>query len=232
MSATKQGTILLAGASRGLGLGLAGRYLADGWSVIATARRPDAAAGLARLQEQHPERLRIEALDIASSESAARLAQRLTGTTLNVLFVVAGISEHSGLPIHEVPPAAVGHEFVTNATAPIALAEALQSNLAPQACVVFMTSRMGSIAGNQSGGMELYRGTKAALNMFASCYALRHTDTPVLLLHPGWVRTELGGAQAPLDVDTSVQGLAEVVAEHGRRPGVAYLDYQGKTLPW
>jgi NAD(P)-dependent dehydrogenase (short-subunit alcohol dehydrogenase family) len=224
-------TILLAGASRGLGLGLAQEYLGRGWQVIATARDP-AAPGLSALKAAHPDALTVETLDIADPASVTALATRLAARTLDVLFVVAGISGNSDAPIHAVGQDAVAHEFVTNATAPLCLAEALAPSLAPKAAVVFMTSILGSIASNAGGGMELYRATKAALNMLASCYALRHRATPVLLLHPGWVRTALGGHRAPVDVETSVRGLADVIAAHGAKPGIAYLDYQGTRLPW
>jgi len=112
------------------------------------------------------------------------------------------------------------------------LYEALRACLAPDATVAFMTSILGSIGSNAGGGMELYRATKSALNMLASCYALRHRGTTVLLLHPGWVRTEMGGQNAPVDVATSVRGLADTIAAQGGKPGIAYLDYQGQELPW
>jgi NAD(P)-dependent dehydrogenase (short-subunit alcohol dehydrogenase family) len=226
------GTILLAGASRGLGLGLASEYLGRGWHVIATARTPDTATGLAQLKAKYPDHLIVETLDVADPASAQALAERLATTTLDVLFVVAGVSGHSGKPVHQVPHAEIAHEFITNATSPIALAEALHASLTPQTTIAFMTSILGSIGSNAGGGMELYRATKAALNMLASCYALRHKASAVLLLHPGWVRTELGGEAAPLDVATSVRGLADVVAWHGVKPGISYLDYQGNRLPW
>ena len=126
----------------------------------------------------------------------------------------------------------IAREFMTNSTSPIALAEALQASLAPDATVAFMTSILGSIGSNDFGTWELYRASKAALNMLATCYAVRHKSTPVLLLHPGWVRTEMGGPNAPLDVPTSVRGLADVIDKQAGRPGVAYLDYAGARLPW
>ena len=222
-------TILLAGASRGLGLGLTEEYLGRGWQVIATARQPDKAAGLAKL---HGERLIVEQLDVADPASVSGFAGRLGGRKLDVLFVVAGVSTSSQMPAHEVAQADVAKEFITNATGPIALAEALQANLAPDATVAFMTSILGSIGSNAGGGWELYRASKAALNMLATCYALRHKGSPVLLLHPGWVRTEMGGPSAPLDVPTSVRGLADVIGTHEGKAGIAYRDYTGAELPW
>ena len=231
-SDAKTGTILLAGASRGLGLGLAREFLGRGWRVVATARAPDASPGLKELESSHGDRLTLETLDVADQGSVRALAGRLSGHKLDVMFVVAGQSSHSNVPLHEVPADAAAAEFMTNAYAPILLAEALDGALAPDATVAFMTSILGSICSNAGGGMELYRGTKAALNMFASSYALRHKRHPVLLLHPGWVRTEMGGDNAPLDVPTSVRGLAGVITAPGRQPGIAYLDYQGQKLPW
>lgn len=225
-------TILLAGASRGLGLGLVREYLAHGWSVVATARDPSKATELATLHGANPGKLRIETLDVADPASVAALAKTLAGTTLDVIFVVAGMNAYSDTPIHEVPPADAAREFLTNAQAPVSLAEALVPHAAPGAAIVLMTSILGSVASNAGGGMELYRATKAALNMLGSCFALRHKTMPVLLLHPGWVRTDMGGASAPLDVETSVAGLYRVISERRSKPGLAYLDYQGHVLPW
>ena len=232
MPNTAPGTILLAGANRGLGLGLVREYLGRGWTVIATARDPERATDLAALKKDHPEHLRIEALEISDAAATASLVKALHGTKLDVIFVVAGMSKHSGTPIHEVPPEDAAREFMVNAYAPVTFAEALLSVAAPNATFVFMTSILGSIASNAGGGMELYRATKSALNMLGSCFALRHKGSPVLLLHPGWVRTDMGGDKAPLDVPTSVRGLADTIAARRGKAGLAYLDYQNHTLPW
>ncbi len=224
-------TILLAGANRGLGLGLAREYLGRGWQVVATARDPDKAKALHELRSAHQGALAVERLDVADPESGAALAGRLDGRTLDVLFVVAGVSGYKDVPIHEVPPEGVAREFVVNASGPVTLAETMQPLLAPNAPVVFMTSVLGSIAGNTTGGWELYRASKAALNMFASSYALRHRERPVIVMHPGWVRTDMGGPNAPVSVEQSARGMAEVI-EARTTPGIAYLDYQGATLPW
>ena len=228
---TSPGTILLIGASRGLGLGLAGEYLARGWQVIATVRDTGHAKGLGALREAHPGKLRVEALDVTEAGAAARLAGRLKGTRIDVLFVVAGRSDHTAAPIHEVPAEGASLEFLTNSYAPPVVAEALMGLLAPRAPVIFMTSGLGSIA-NNSGGYEVYRASKAALNMLGSLFAVRHPERAVLLMHPGWVRTDMGGSSAPLDVPTSVRGMADVIAAHGGQRGVAYLDYTGAAIPW
>ena len=225
------GTILLAGANRGLGLGLAREYLGRGWTVVATARDPAQATDLTKLQATNAGTLTVEQLDVADPASGTALAQRLGGHTLDVLFVVAGVSGYKEAPIHEVPPDGVAREFIINASGPVSLAEALQPLLPPTATVAFMTSVLGSIASNTTGGWELYRASKAALNMLAKSYALRHRERPVLVVHPGWVRTDMGGPNAPVSVEDSVRGMADVLEAH-RQPGIAYLDYQGAKLPW
>jgi NAD(P)-dependent dehydrogenase (short-subunit alcohol dehydrogenase family) len=231
MSSPQPHTILLAGASRGLGLGLAREYLRRGWAVIATARRPEAAHELLALAQDHPDRLTIETLDVADAGSVKALASQLAGRQIDVLFVVAGVSANKDVAIQDIAPEAIAQEFITNATAPVALAEVLLPLLPPGGPVAFMTSILGSLASNAGGGLDTYRASKAALNMLALNFSIRHKARPVLLLHPGWVRTEMGGSSAPVDVETSARGLADRI-EHAQKPGIAYLDYQGQTLPW
>ena len=222
-------TVLLAGASRGLGLGLAREYLSRGWQVVATARDPAKAADLRALADGG--RLRVETLDVARPEQAATLAKTLAGTKLDVLFVVAGQSKAGYVPIHDVARDVAAEEFLVNSCAPPAVAEALLPLLAPGGTVVFMTSVLGSLARSE-GGMELYNASKAALNMLAIGFAKRHPDLRVILMHPGWVRTDMGGESAPLDVKTSARGMVDVVAARGEGTGVVYVDYAGADLPW
>jgi NAD(P)-dependent dehydrogenase (short-subunit alcohol dehydrogenase family) len=224
-------TILLAGATRGLGLGLVQEFLGRGWHVIATARSPDKATALHDIQRSHADRLSIETLDVAEAASIKALAAKLGGRKIDVLFVVAGISSQRDTPIEENPPEAIAREFITNATGPVALAERLLPAMTEGGTVAFMTSLLGSIASNAGGGIDLYRASKAALNMLAVNFSIRHKSRPVLLLHPGWVRTEMGGSNAPVDVETSAKGLAQQI-EAAKKPGIAYLNYQGQRLPW
>ena len=223
------GTILLIGASRGLGLGLAGEYLARGWQVIATARNPSGAAGLTELATKYGAQLRIETADVAAPDAGAQLAAALAGASLDVIFVVAGQNAGGWGPAFQVAPDVAAMEFMTNSYAPPAVAEALLGLLKPGGTVVFMTSILGSLA-SATGIAELYSATKAALNMLAIGFAKRHADLRVVLMHPGWVKTDMGGAGAPLDVQTSVTGMADVLA--GAKVGLAYVDYTGATIPW
>jgi NAD(P)-dependent dehydrogenase (short-subunit alcohol dehydrogenase family) len=231
MSSATPHTIVLAGASRGLGLGLAREFLRRGHDVIATARTPESAGGLLELHRSHAERLTIHTLDIADPASIAALPRKLEGRRLDTLFVVAGMNSQRDTLLQDMAPEAIALEFITNATAPIVLAETLLPMMSERGTVAFMTSILGSIASNAGGGMDVYRASKAALNMLGANFALRHKSRPVLLLHPGWVRTDMGGSNAPLDVQTSASGLADQI-EHTTKPGIAYLDYQGQKLPW
>jgi NAD(P)-dependent dehydrogenase (short-subunit alcohol dehydrogenase family) len=225
------GTILLIGASRGLGFGLVHEYLSRGWSVIATARNPDKAKELKALAAAHGERLRIEALDVTHPAQAGVLAQALGRTKVDVIFVVAGQSSQGPAPIHAATTEQAASEFITNSYAPPVVAEHLLPVLTRNGVVVFMTSILGSLARTQ-GGMELYNASKAALNMLGINFAQRHPEIRVLLMHPGWVRTDMGGSQAPLDVETSTRNMATAIEQHGKGTGVAYIDHEGHSLPW
>ncbi len=223
------GTILLIGASRGLGLGLAAEYLAREWQVIATARDPKGSAGLTELAGKHGAQLRIEAADVAAPSAGARLEEALADTALDVIFVVAGQNVGGWGAACQVAPEVATQEFLVNSFAPPAVAEALLGRLKPGGTVVFMTSILGSLA-NANGTAELYSSTKAALNMLAIGFAKRHPALRVVLMHPGWVKTDMGGPSAPLDVETSVTGMADVIAR--ARVGLAYVDYSGANIPW
>ena len=225
------GTVLLIGASRGLGLGLVREYLGRGWSVVATARDPAKAGELAELAKTHGDRLRVEKLDVTRPDAAGGLLQALGGTKIDVLFVVAGQASQGPKPIHEATPEQAAAEFITNSYAPPVIAEKLLPALARGGTVAFMTSGLGSLSRTQ-GGMELYNASKAALNMLGINFSLRHPELRVLLMHPGWVRTDMGGSNAPLDVATSARNMASTIERHGGGTGVAYLDHEGNTLPW
>lgn len=223
---------LIIGASRGLGLGLARELLGRGWRLVATVRKPS--EGLEALRAGAPDRLKIETVDIDHPEQVQALRRRLDGTRFDLLFVNAGVLGSPEKTISQVSHEEFVREMTTNAFSPVRAAEAL-ADLAPaRGTIGFMTSVLGSIANNTSGGTEVYRASKAALNMLVRSFVARHAGKrwTVLLLHPGWVSTDMGGPQAPVDVPTSTRGLANVIeARHGTG-GLAFLDYQGKELPW
>lgn len=228
MPASSPKTALIVGASRGLGLGLAREYLARGWRVIATTRGNDRA--LAALTGQ--DRLRIEHVDIVDTAAVASLRQRLAGERIDLLFVVAGISGPTEAPIHEVPPDEAARVYLTNAYYPVSCAEALVDLVQGGGNVAFMSSMLGSITSNDDAGWDAYRASKAALNMLARNFSIRHPRHSVFSISPGWVRTDMGGPDAPLDVETSVRGIVAAMVARDGRPGHVYLHHDGQEVPW
>ena len=225
-------TILIIGASRGLGLGLAREYLERGWRVVATTRGGNEAA-IADLAASSGGRLQRETLDVTDFAAVDALAGRLTSTPLDMLFVSAGVSSpEKQAPIGSVSVDEFDRVMVTNALAPLRIIEALGERVARDGVIVAMSSVLGSVAGNTSGGYELYRASKAALNTLLRSYAARHRERSVVAMHPGWVRTDMGGAQASVGVEESVAGMADVLERLGGKPGCVYVDYLGETIPW
>jgi NAD(P)-dependent dehydrogenase (short-subunit alcohol dehydrogenase family) len=225
---------LIVGASRGIGLGLVEEFAKRGWSVVGTVRSEASAGDLKMVAKDSGGKITLETVDTADAASGAALRDRLGETQFDLILVNAGVGGPADKNPRTVSDAEFTDLFITNSLGPVRLAELLAKNVKPQTGVVgLMTSQLGSIA-NNTGGTELYRASKAALNSFTRSFAARHKDKglTVLSLHPGWVRTDMGGANAAIDVATSVKGLADVVerAQKDRRDG--FFDYSGKELPW
>lgn len=225
-----QQTVLLLGASRGLGLGLAREYLARGWRVIATAR--DNAAQLEALAKTANDRLRIERVDISDTDGIAELRKGLANERLDLLFTVAGVSGSVPKPIHEIPAEEAAHVFLINSYYPLVAAQAFMDIMKPNGTVAFMSSRLGSIGLNDYGEWETYRLSKAALNMGARSFFHRHSSHPVLSVSPGWVKTDMGGSSATFDVETSCRNVANAVEKHAKEAGHRYVQYDGSELAW
>jgi NAD(P)-dependent dehydrogenase (short-subunit alcohol dehydrogenase family) len=229
---------LIVGASRGLGLGLVARLLEREWQVTATVRRGSAAlSDLAAGDES--DRLRIiTGIDIDDDAAVASLRAGLADEpAFDLIFVVAGVATQAGTPAGQMPRQVAGQVFQTNAISPIHFAEAFHKRVAAGGVIALMTSKLGSVSLNQGGGWSSYRASKAALNTLARSFAGQHSKArwSVVLMHPGWVRTDLGGRRATLDVETSVRGMVAVLEarlEQGLRGGCVFLDYQGQSVPW
>ena len=214
---------LIVGASRGLGLGLVRELAGRGWTVTGTVRSAADRAGVEAAGG---------ASAIADITDAAAVAA-LPPTQLDLLFINAGVMGPAHQDAGHATAEEVGALFLTNALAPVAAARILLDRIAPGGVLAFMTSIMGSVAGNERGDMELYRASKAALNSLTrSMVAKLDHPLTVLSLHPGWVRTDMGGDSADLDVETSVRGLVDVILARRGTPGSAYIDYSGTELPW
>lgn len=222
-------SVLIVGASRGIGLGLAEEFVKRGWEVTATVRDAKGAAALGKVAG-----VRAETADTTDVKSVEALRETLNGKEFDAIIVNAGV----GGP--QANPRTVSDEdftklYLTNSLAPVRFAEIFAKQVKPKTGVVgLMTSELGSVEGASAGGFELYRGSKAALNSLTRSFAARHKDKDlaVLSLHPGWVKTDMGGPNAAIDVATSAKGLADVVerAQKDRQSG--YFDYAGATIAW
>lgn len=221
MTATVGKAALIIGASRGLGYALAAEYLARGWWVTATVR----GAGRSDLHDlagNAGDRLVVETVDITVPERVAALHERLAQTTFDLLFVSAGVTNDPEETVADVPTETFVHLMVTNALSPMRVVETLQDLVAPKGTIAVMSSGQGSIADNDNGGFEVYRASKSALNQLMRSFAARHVDDPrtLLLIAPGWVRTDLGGPAARLTTGQSIPGVADTIEAQAGRGGL------------
>ena len=226
-------TALLVGTSRGLGLGLVQQHLARGWRVIATVR--DHSPALEALAEHAGDRLSIETLDINQPAQLESLGQRLAGIRLDLLFVIAGVAHDPAQPIGAIADEEFIHILRTNALSPMRAVERLEALVpSPGGTIAVMSSSLGSISLNESGGYETYRASKAALDMLLRSVAARRRESQrtFLAVDPGWVRTDMGGPDAHLDVDTSTIGMTDMLEARRGTPGVFFVTYRNEELSW
>lgn len=228
------GTVLLIGASRGLGLAMAADFVHRGWAVTGTVRGGGRTA-LHDLRDRLGDAVEIAELDITRIEDISALHERLAGRRFDMLFVNAGIANANP---EETIGAVSTEEFVrvmvTNALGPMRVVERLDHLVAPDGLIGVMSSGQGSIANNAKGGREVYRGSKAALNQFMSSYAAREAGSgrTLRLVAPGWIRTDLGGPQAPFTIEETVPRIVDTLIGEMGKPGLRFLDRNGKDVPW
>ena len=219
-------TVLITGASRGIGRELAEQYSADGWDVIATARDQGDIADLNSLDN-----VRAHRLDVKDAGEVDRFLAEIGEDPIDVFINNAGIygprqPERDGwLDLFEI-----------NVIAPTLLAQRLKDRVAASdtKTMAVLTSKMGSIADNGSGGSIPYRSSKAAVNAAWKSLAIDMKDDgiAIVMLHPGWVQTDMGGQNALIDTQTSVSGLRERIAETSLDNSGRFIAYDGETIPW
>jgi len=227
---SKVKTALIIGASRGLGLGLVKTLLADGWQVTATVRNPKGADALQALGK-----VRIEKLDMDDQQAVIALSQQLKGEMFDLLFVNAGVKGPEVQTPGGATLAQVGQLFFTNAVAPINLAQRFVGQIRPDTGVLaFMSSVLGSVTMPDAPELALYKASKAALNSMTNSFVtqLGEQKMTVLSLHPGWVKTDMGGEGADLDVETSTRGLIDQVNAYAGKGGHHFVNYRGDVIPW
>jgi NAD(P)-dependent dehydrogenase (short-subunit alcohol dehydrogenase family) len=238
-------TVLVTGASRGLGLEFVRQYAAAGWSVLACAREPTRAAELEALRAAHAGLVETFALDVTDFDAIDALAERLRGRAIDVLINCAGTMGRGSFAKEFLALGAFGRSdyddwmrvLRTNTLAPMKVAEAFVAQVAASAQkkLVNVTSIVGSIAGNRSGSLYAYRSSKAALNAVTRSLAIdlaREHGIVAAPLHPGWARTEMGGPKADIDAPTSVRGMRSVIAGLDADKAGRFWMYDGSELPW
>jgi NAD(P)-dependent dehydrogenase (short-subunit alcohol dehydrogenase family) len=227
-----QKTVLITGCSRGIGLELVKQYANEGWHVVATYRSHSDALEL--FAKSHPN-VSLKTLDITNPRQRTELANSLSGTSIDLLIHNAGFWGDDNQSL-EIPfnQDSFCESFLQNCIAPLMLTQ----NIIPlmkqgQKIIACLSSQMGSIEDNDSGGYYAYRASKAALNAAFKSVSrdLETQDFRVLLLHPGWVQTDMGGPSATLDVKSSVTGLRQVI-EQARKLSGMFFNHQGQILPW
>ncbi|MGE7994290.1 SDR family oxidoreductase [Pseudomonas sp. NPDC089554] len=223
-------TALIIGASRGLGLGLVQRLHEDGWNVIATVRDTSKPGALGEVPG-----VRIEALEMNDTRQLDSLKQRLQGEVLDLVFVNAGVIGPLPQDLETVQTQDIGELFMTNAVAPIRVARRLVGLIREGTGVLaFMSSALGSVAIPAGNEVCLYKASKAALNSMINTFVVesQRPDLCVLAMHPGWVRTDMGGEDADIDVLTSTGGMLAQIKAHRGQGGLRYINYKGDALTW
>ncbi|MDB5408973.1 MAG: Short-chain dehydrogenase/reductase [Rhodospirillales bacterium] len=231
-------SVLLTGASRGLGLEFARQYAADGWHVIGTCRDPAGATELQAICRQAAGRndgkIEIHALDAGDFAAVAALAERLSGVALDVVIANAGIWGPRSMSAEQIDAPGWAETFRINTMAPLALAGAFRPHLerGTQRKALALSSALASIGGNSSGGLYAYRSSKAALNAAWRSFAVDHPQLIAAVLQPGWVRTDMGGPGAPLAPAQSIAGLRRVIAGLTPANSGGFYSHDGSTHEW
>lgn len=220
-------TILITGANRGLGLEFVRQYAADGWRVLATVRDPLAGRAASDAGGE------VFVADVSDPNSIRRLKGAVGDTPLDVLLNNAGIYGQDQA-FGAVDADGFLNVVRTNTLGPLKMAEAFAGQLAGRKIIASVSSLMGSIAENSSGGFYAYRASKAALNMVMKDLALDLAAQGVtsIALSPGWVRTDMGGPNAPLDPPTAVAGMRAVLEKVSLNDSGKFFHFDGRELPW
>ena len=226
-------TVLITGASRGIGLEFARQYAADGWTVLAGTRNPDT---LAAALDGAPGEFAAVRLDVCDPASVAILSERLRGIPIDLLINNAGLYGPRRPPLGGIHYPTWSDVLNTNVLGAMRVTEALVDNLraGTEKCIVAISSKVGSMTDNTSGGGYIYRSSKAAMNSVFRSLAidLGSEGIRVVILHPGWVRTDMGGPNALIDPPESVAGMRRIIADLTPEESGRFFNYDGNAIPW
>ena len=228
-------TILITGANRGIGLELTEQFARDGWQVLACCRNPADAGQLQALIEPNPA-IEIHTLDVTNYEQMATLADKLGRRPIDILLSNAGIYGSKGVGFGEVDADEWRKVLEVNTIAPLMLVQTFVEQIASsqQKLAAVISSKVGSIADNSSGGSYIYRSSKTAVNQVVKSLSidLASRAITVISLHPGWVKTDMGGPNAEISTDTSVSGLKSILQSAGLAQSGQFIEFNGSSIPW
>lgn len=223
-------TILITGGNRGIGLALAKKFHQQGYHVIATARTPSKAVELNKLGVQ------VEQLDITSQQSANALKKKLKSQSIDILLNNAGIGGHSTRKFKDLKIDRLGHVFEVNSLGALRVTQALLPNLekGSKKLIASISSRMGSIEKNSGGGVLGYRASKTALNSFNKSLSVEFAEQGFIfvVLHPGWVRTDMTNENATFSTTESAENLYKVISKLSAKDNGKFFDLHGEPVAW
>jgi NAD(P)-dependent dehydrogenase (short-subunit alcohol dehydrogenase family) len=229
-------TVVVTGANRGLGLEFARQYAADGWKVYAACRAPDDAREIGQLAAESGGAIHVLALEVTDNESVRAAAQSLAGEAIDVLINNAGVGSPKKQRLGSLDYAAWARVLDVNTLGPMRVVEAFLDNVAKggDRKIVTLTSAMGSIADNASGGSYAYRSSKAAVNIVMKSLSIDLAPRGItcVVVHPGWVRTDMGGPDGKLTTSQSVTALRRLISGLKPEDTGRFFNYDGKTYPW
>ena len=226
-------SILIVGASRGLGYAMAAEFAGRRWSVLGTVRA--AGTPLHSLAAKQPDSVGIATLDMTDHDQIRALRRRLSARRFDVVFINAGIANRTPSDtMAEVSTDEFAHVMATNVLGVMRAIEELGALARRGGVIGVMSSGQGSIANNANGVNDVYRASKAALNQAMASYAARHADDQqaMILMAPGWIRTEMGGPSAPFGVEDAMPQIVDVLVAQQGTPGLRFLDRHGQPVPW
>jgi NAD(P)-dependent dehydrogenase (short-subunit alcohol dehydrogenase family) len=229
-------SVLITGANRGIGLEFARQYLADGWQVYAACRDPTSASELRRLAQASHHNLRTLALDVTNPETVKEAAAELDRQAIDLLLNNAGIGGPRGQTIGNIGYKAWARVLDVNTVGPMRVSAAFVDNVArsERKLIVTLTSGMGSLADNTSGGSIAYRSSKAAVNMVMRSLAIDLAPRGItcVVVNPGWVLTDMGGTHATMTPAESVTRLRRLIETLGPAQSGKFFNHDGREYPW
>ena len=227
--------VLITGANRGLGLGFVKKYLEKNANVLCTTRDISGSKELLECKERYPNNIEIFELDLLKENGAKTLANQLNGMPIDILINNAGVGS-SNQHFEAVSSKPWLEVLKVNLIAPLIITQSLIENVKKSSSkkIYFLSSQLGSIGDNTSGGMYIYRSSKTGLNQVVKSLSvdLKPKGITVVSLHPGWVKTDMGGPNAPVSIDKSIEGMIKVIDRTDIKDTGRFLNYDGTELPW